>query len=95
MKSKGEKERYSHFNAEFQRIARIYKKAFLSGQHKEIEENSRKGKTRDHFMKPEIKLPTPVGSSKKQDSSRKTSISAFLTMPKPLTVWITINCGKF
>ena len=39
---------------------------------------------------PEIKLPT----SKKQESSRKTSISAFLTMPKPLTVWITINCGK-
>ena len=35
------------------------------------------------------------GSSKKQDSSRKTSISALLTMPKPLTVWITINCGKF
>ena len=44
---------------------------------------------------PEIKLPTSAGSSKKQDSSRRTSISAFLTMPKPLTVWITINCGKF
>ena len=44
---------------------------------------------------PEIKLPTSAGSSKKQDSSRKTSISALLTMPKPLTVWITINCGKF
>ena len=43
---------------------------------------------------PEIKLPTSAGSSKKQESSRKTSISAFLTMPKPLTVWITINCGK-
>ena len=41
------------------------------------------------------KLPTSVGSSKKQESSRKTSISALLTMPKPLTVWITINCGKF
>ena len=40
---------------------------------------------------PEIKLPTSVGSSKKQDSPRKTSISALLTMPKPLTVWITIN----
>ena len=36
-----------------------------------------------------------VGSSKKQESSRKTSTSALLTMPKPLTVWITINCGKF
>ena len=43
----------------------------------------------------EIKLPTSVGSSKKQEGSRKTSISALLTMPKPLTVWITINCGKF
>ena len=40
---------------------------------------------------PEIKLPTSIGSSKKQESSRKTSISALLTMPKPLTVWITKN----
>ena len=44
---------------------------------------------------PEIKLPTSAGSWKKQESDRKTSISALLTMPKPLTVWITINCGKF
>ena len=44
---------------------------------------------------PEIKLPTSVGSLKKQESSRKTSISALLTTPRPLTVWITINCGKF
>ena len=44
---------------------------------------------------PEIKLPTSAGSWKKQESSRKTSISALLPMPKPLTVWITINCGKF
>ena len=43
---------------------------------------------------PEIKLPTYARSWKKQESSRKTSISALLTMPKPLTVWITINCGK-
>ena len=43
---------------------------------------------------PEIKLATSFGSWKKQESSRKTSNSAFLTMPKPLTVWITINCGK-
>ena len=42
---------------------------------------------------PEIKLPTSAGSSKKQESSRKTS--ALLTMVKPLTVWITTNCGKF
>ena len=44
---------------------------------------------------PEIKLPTSAGSWKKQESSRKTSISALLTMPKPFTVWITINWGKF
>ena len=43
----------------------------------------------------EIKLPAFAGSWKKQESSRKTSLSALLTMPKPLTVWITINCGKF
>ena len=42
---------------------------------------------------PEIKLPTSAGSLKKQESSSKTSTSALLTMPKPLTVWITINCG--
>ena len=44
---------------------------------------------------PEIKLPTSAGTSKKQESSRKISISAVLTMPKPLTVWITTNSGKF
>ena len=43
---------------------------------------------------PEIKLPTSTESSKKQESSRKTSTSALLTMPKPLTVWITTNCGN-
>ena len=42
---------------------------------------------------PEIKLPTSAGSWKKQENSRKTSICALLTMPKPLTVWITRNCG--
>ena len=50
-KSKGEKERYKHLNAEFQRIARRDKKAFFSGQSKEIEENNRMGKTRDLFKK--------------------------------------------
>ena len=50
-KSKGEKERYSHWNAEFQRIARRDKKAFLSNECKEIEENNRMGKTRDIFKK--------------------------------------------
>ena len=50
-KGKGEKERYTHLNAEFQRIARRDKKAFLSNQYKEIEENNRMGKTRDLFKK--------------------------------------------
>ena len=55
----------------------------------DVQAGFRKGRgTRD-------KMPTSAGSSKKQESSRKTSISALLTMPKPLTVWITINCGKF
>ena len=51
VKSKGEKERYTHLNAEFQRITRRDKKAFLSNQCKEIEENNRMGKTRDLFKK--------------------------------------------
>ena len=51
MKGKGEEERYTHLNAEFQRIARREKKAFLSDQCKEIEENNRMGKTRDLFKK--------------------------------------------
>ena len=53
-KGKGEKERYTHLSAEFQRIARRDKKAFLSDQWKEIEENNRMGKTRDLFKKIEI-----------------------------------------
>ena len=53
--SKGEKERYTHLNAKFQRIARRDKKAFLSNQCKEIEENNRLGRTRDFFKK--IKIP--------------------------------------
>ena len=51
VKGKGEKERYTHLNAEFQRIARRDKKAFLSDQCKEIEENNRMGKARDLFKK--------------------------------------------
>ena len=55
----------------------------------DVRADFRKGRgTRDQ-------LPTSAGSSKKQESSRKSSISALLTMPKPSTVWITINCGKF
>ena len=58
-KSKGEKERYTHLNAEFQRLARRDKKAFLSNQCKEIEENNRMGKTRDLFK---IKIPRYQGN---------------------------------
>ena len=54
VKGKGEKERYTHLNAEFQRMARRDKKAFLRDQCKEIEENNRMGKTRDFFKKLEI-----------------------------------------
>ena len=50
-KSKGEKERHKHLNAEFQRIARLDKKAFFSNQSKDVEENNRMGKTRDLFQK--------------------------------------------
>ena len=95
MKDKGEKERYTRLNVEFQRISRRGKKAFLRDQCKEIEENNRMGKTRDLYKKIRDTKPTSAGQSKKQGSSRKTSISALLTMPKPLTMWITINCGKF
>ena len=56
---------------------------------KNVQTGFRKGKGT------KIKLPTSAGSSKKQESSRKTSTSASLITPKPLTVWITTNCGKF
>ena len=62
---------------------------YVNHEFPEVQTGFRRGRL------PEIKLPTPVGSSKKQESSRKTFISTLLTMPKPLTVWITINCGKF
>ena len=67
MKSKGEKERYTHLNAEFQRIARRHKKAFLSDQCKETEENNRMGKTRDLVKKigdTKGTLQTKVGTIK-------------------------------
>ena len=82
-KDKGEKGRYIHLNAEFQRIARRDKKAFLSDQCKEIEENNKTGKTRDLFKKiTDIKGTFHANMGKIKDR-------------KPLTVWITINCGKF
>ena len=74
VKSKGEKERYTHDNAEFQRIARRDKKAFLSDQCKEIEENNRMGKTRDLFKKiRDIKgtFQAKMGSIKKRNAKRQ------------------------
>ena len=70
MKGKGEKERYTHLNAEFQRIARKDKKAFFSDQCKEIEENNRMGKTRDLFKKTEDTkriFHTKMGSIKERN----------------------------
>ena len=62
---------------------------YVNGELPHVHGGFRKGRgTRDQ-------IANIAGSSKKQESSRKTSISALLTMPKPLTVWITINCGKF
>ena len=49
----------------------------------------------ENAEEPEIKLPASAGSLKKHESSRKTSTSVLFTKPKPLTVWITTNCGKF
>ena len=76
VKSKGEKERYSHLNAEFQRIAKRDKKAFLSDQCKEIEENNRMGKTRDLFKKTRDTKGTfhaKMGSIKDRNSMDLTS----------------------
>ena len=63
---------------------------YLNHELPDVQAGFRKGR-----IKPKIKLPTSAGSYKKQENSRETSTSALLTMPKPLTVWITINCGKF
>ena len=62
---------------------------YMNRELPDVQPGFRKGRgTRDQ-------IPTSAGSSKKQESSRKTSTSALLTMPKPLTMWITTNCGKF
>ena len=73
-KGKGEKERYIHLNAEFQRIARRDTKAFLSDQYKEIEENNRMGKTRDLFKKIRDTKGTfhaKMGTTKERNISRR------------------------
>ena len=79
----------SHYSKVMLKILQASLQQYGNKELPDVQARFRKGRgTRD-------KLPTPVGSSKKQESPRKTSTSALLTMPKPLTVWITRNCGKF
>ena len=79
----------SHASKVMLKILQARLQQYVNRELLDVQAGFRKGRgTRD-------KLPTSAGSLKKQESSRKTSISALLTIPKPLTVWLTINCGKF
>ena len=81
----------THLNASkiMLKILQARLQQYMNHELPDVQAGFRKGKgTRDQ-------MPTCAGSSKKQESSRKTSISALRSMPKPLTVWITRNCGKF
>ena len=79
----------SHASKVMLKILQARLQQYVNRELPDVQAGFRKGRrTRDQ-------LPTSAGSWKKQESSRKTSISALLTMPKPLTMWITINCGKF
>ena len=96
----------SHAREVMLNILQARLKQYVNHELPDVQAGFRKGRgTRDQIAsilwiiekaeEPEIKLPTSAGSSKEQESSKKTSISALWTMPKTLTVWITINCGKF
>ena len=79
----------SHVSKVMLKILQPRLQQYVNHELPDVQAGFRKGRgTRDQ-------VPTSAGSWKKQESSRKTSISALLTMPKPLTVWIRINCGKF
>ena len=79
----------SHASKVMLKILQVRLQQKVNRELPDVQAGFRKGRgTRDQ-------IPTSTGSSKKQESSRKTSTSALLTMPKPLTVWITKNCGKF
>ena len=79
----------SHASKVMLKILQARLQQYVNCELPDVQAGFRKGRgTKDQ-------LPTSAGSSKKKDNSRKTLISALLTMPKPLTVWITINCGKF
>ena len=79
----------SHASKVMLKILQARLQQYMNHELADVQAGFRKGK------EPEIKLPTSIGSWKKQESSRKTSASALLTIPKPLTLWVTINCGKF
>ena len=79
----------SHASKVMLKILQARLQQYMNHELPDVQAGFRKGRG------PEIKLPTSAGSWKKQESSRKISTSALLTMPKPLTVWITTNCGKF
>ena len=79
----------SHTRKVMLKILQARLQQYVNHELPDIQAGFRKGRgTRDQ-------IANSAGSSNNQDSGRKTSISALLTMPKPLTVWITINCGKF
>ena len=79
----------SHASKKMLKILQARLQQYMNRELPDVQAGFRKGRGMRN------QIPTSAGSSKKQESSRKTSISALLTMPKPLTVWITINCGKF
>ena len=79
----------SHVSKIMLKILQARLQQYVNHELPDVQAGFRKGR------EPEIKLPTSAGIQKKQDNSRKTSTSALLTMPKPLTVWTTTNCGKF
>ena len=79
----------SHASKVMLKILQAQLQQYMNHEFPDVQAGFRKGRGT------KIKLPTSIGSSKKQESSRKTSISALLTMPKPLTVWTTTNCEKF
>ena len=79
----------SHASKVMFKILQARLQQYMNREHPDVQAGLEKAE------EPEIKLPTSSGSSKKQESSRKASISPLLTMPKPLTLWITINYGKF
>ena len=81
----------SHARKAMLKILPVRFQQYMNHELPDVQAGFRKGRVQE----PKIKLPASIGSSKKQESSRKTSTSALLTMPKPLTLWITANCGKF